>query len=98
MKTMRNLFVWIGLIVGFILNNLSRVVYLDTTSYIIGMVFVLGSLLYGCYLWTRIKNRHWLFMLWGLLSPIGLLGISLLKDKAEIEDKDRLPNLTSDAL
>jgi len=27
----------------------------------------------GCYIWTK---------LWGLLSPIGLLGISLLKDKS----------------
>ena len=38
--------------------------------------------LVGCYLWTSMKNRHWLFVLWGLLSPIGLLGIALLKDKS----------------
>lgn len=36
----------------------------------------------GCFIWTRLKNRHWAFMLWGLLSPIGLLGVSLLKDKS----------------
>ena len=39
----------------------------------------------GCYIWTRLKNRHWIFTLWGLLSPIGLLGISLLQDKSEIK-------------
>ena len=38
--------------------------------------------LWGCYLWTSMKNRHWLFVLWGLLSPIGLFGIALLKDKS----------------
>ena len=36
----------------------------------------------GCYIWTRLKNRHWAFMFWGLLSPIGLLGISLLNNKS----------------
>lgn len=36
----------------------------------------------GCYIWTRLKNRSWAFILWGLLTPIGLLGISLLKDKS----------------
>lgn len=42
----------------------------------------LGMSVYGCYLWTKIKNRHPAFMLWGLLTPIGLLGVSLLKDKS----------------
>ena len=37
----------------------------------------------GCYIWTRLKNRSWVFSLWGLLSPIGLLGISLLRDKTD---------------
>jgi hypothetical protein len=39
---------------------------------------------YGCYLWTKLKNRHPAFALWGILSPIGLLGISLLSDKSEV--------------
>lgn len=38
--------------------------------------------LIGCYQWTKLKNRHWAFMFWGLLAPIGLLGISLLHDKS----------------
>lgn len=44
---------------------------------IIGIILILT----GCYLWTKMKNRHWAFMFWGLLTPIGLLGISLLRDK-----------------
>ena len=44
-------------------------------------IFSLVLILYGCYYWVRWKNRHWAFTLWGLLSPIGLLGISLLKRK-----------------
>jgi len=40
-------------------------------------------LLNGCYIWTQIKNRHWAFMFWGLIAPIGLLGISLLKDNSD---------------
>ncbi len=38
--------------------------------------------LIGCYQWTKLKNRHWAFMFWGLLAPIGLLGIALLRDKS----------------
>ncbi len=42
-----------------------------------GLILVL----IGCYRWTKEKNRHWVFTLWGLLAPIGLLGIALLRDK-----------------
>jgi hypothetical protein len=48
----------------------------------IGIVLTIS----GCYLWTQLKNRHWIFCLWGILTPIGLLGISLLKDKSETPD------------
>lgn len=43
----------------------------------------LGLSLLGCYIWTKLKRRHWTYMFWGTLTPIGLLGISLLKDKNE---------------
>jgi hypothetical protein len=79
---MKNTFIWAGLILAFITNSFSRVVNIETAVYIFVMAIAFGAILYGCYMWTRIKNRHWLFMLWGLLSPIGLLGISLLKDKS----------------
>jgi hypothetical protein len=44
----------------------------------VGMVAVL----WGCFLWCQLKNRAWGFMFWGLLAPIGLLGIACLKDKS----------------
>jgi len=47
----------------------------------------LALVLWGCYMWTRLKGRHWAFMFWGLLAPIGLLGISLLKDKTKVLSK-----------
>ena len=74
---------------GLILILISRGIILATENLIaliIGLVvllFAFGLLLWGCYLWARLKNRHWAFMLWGLLSPIGLLGISLIRDKTE---------------
>ena len=45
----------------------------------------------GCYRWTKEKNRHWVFMLWGLIAPIGLLGIALLRDKTwdELAESNR---------
>jgi len=52
---------------------------------ILPFIVGLGLILWGCYLWTGLKNRHWAFMLWGLLSPIGLLGIALLADKSSEE-------------
>ena len=45
---------------------------------VVGVVVVL----LGCYLWATKKNRHWAFMFWGLLAPIGFLGIALLKNRA----------------
>jgi len=47
-------------------------------------LFVLAATftMIGCYIWTKLKNRHWAFTFWGLLTPIGLLGIALLKDKS----------------
>ncbi len=45
------------------------------------MVIGLVILPYGCFLWVKWKNRHWAFMLWCILAPIGLIGIVLLKAK-----------------
>ena len=71
----RTALIVIGLIISFI-SNLSGWWFLT----IIALILIL----IGCYQWTRLKNRHWAFMFWGILAPIGLLGISLLKDKSEV--------------
>lgn len=67
----------VGLAVTYLSYYYTKVHHRNLVS-LLGM----GLTLWGCYLWTSLKNRHWLFMMWGLLSPIGLLGIVFLKDKS----------------
>ena len=47
-------------------------------------LLAIASVMTGCYIWTRLKNRHWAFMFWGIAAPIGLLGISLIEDRTEL--------------
>jgi hypothetical protein len=93
----RTVLIWAGLILFWLLNfgvigygppydvTVGGWVYTyqdfqDYGYFLYVMAFALS--LSGCYIWTRLKNRHWAFSLWGLLTPIGLLGIALLKDKS----------------
>jgi hypothetical protein len=71
--------VWTGMIVARIGNFLPNEI-LSIVVLLIGTIITV----WGCYLWTQLKNRHWAFMFWGILAPIGLLGISLLKDKSNV--------------
>jgi len=48
-------------------------------------VLGLGLSLYGCYLWAKLKNRHWAWMFLGIITPIGLLPLALMKDRSEGE-------------
>jgi hypothetical protein len=78
----------VSILVGLTATYLS---YYHANAHSRGLLSVLGIglTLWGCYLWTSLKNRHWLFMMCGLLSPIGLLGIVFLRDKsADIKTKD----------
>ena len=79
--TWRTVLVVIGLIGAYAANYLG-----NDTAVIACAVIAIAFLLSGAYIWTRLKNRHWAFMLWSLLAPIGLLGISLLKDKSNKDD------------
>ena len=70
--------IWLGLVIGYA----SRFVAYFSFELALTMIPIgVGIVLWGCYIWTRLKNRHWAFMFCGILAPIGLLGISLLKDK-----------------
>jgi len=86
-KADRNGLIIIGLVMGFIVNRIT--LFVDNFIVLIILWILLtvsiGLVLWGCYIWTKIKNRHFAFMFWGLLSPIGLLGISLLKDKSKAD-------------
>lgn len=74
-----HVWVWIGCIIAYLGSRLGSL--LSPILEVILIVLGGGILLYGCFLWARWKHRHWAFMFWGILAPIGLLGISLLKDK-----------------
>jgi hypothetical protein len=64
-KGTRNFFIYTGIIAAFILNRLP----IDFALYIFLSIIALLFTLYGCLIWTRIKNRHCLFTLWGILAP-----------------------------
>jgi hypothetical protein len=68
------------IIIGVILAYTSR--FLPLILGLAVLILGIGFVLFGCYHWTKIKNRYWAYMFWGLLAPIRLLGISLLKDKS----------------
>ena len=89
---MKKTLLWVGtifiispfplpLVFGMYFDNLfnSQPVFtiLFLLMYLVGWVCVF----WGCYLWTKEKNRHWVYTLWGLLAPVGYLGIALLENK-----------------
>jgi len=78
MKTERTLTIVIGWIVAYFGSR-----FLPLPHSISTLLIGIGLTVWGCYLWTQIKNRHWAFMFWGIISPVGLLGISLLKNKSK---------------
>ena len=75
---------WLGAIVAFIGNRLIFVFDYWLVIVLIGFAIVM----IGCVLWTQRKHRHIAFALWGLLAPIGFLGIALLKDKSRVTDME----------
>lgn len=80
----RNSLILGGTVIGYV--DVITSYYRDTGDlYLILAIISLWLTLWGCYMWTNMKNRHRAFMLWGLFSPIGLLGIALLKDKSSAE-------------
>lgn len=68
---------WVGLIIMGVGSRMSSEYWLVIA--LIGLALTFA----GCVLWAKRKNRHWAFGFWGLLAPIGFLGVSLLKDRAK---------------
>jgi cyanate permease len=77
-SAIRPALLWFGAIV-IVMGNVAMEG--DYANGYIASVAGIAAALIGCYLWTREKNRAWEFALWGLLAPIGYLGIMFLKDK-----------------
>ena len=78
-STLRPVLLWAGAIFSVMGNVAVELGYAN--GYVATVVGIILALI-GCYLWTRDKNRAWGFALWGLLVPIGYLGIMFLKDKS----------------
>jgi hypothetical protein len=73
----RTKYVGIGLQLGFI--GLIVSIFIMPLLGILVTLVALTFILIGSYQWTREKDRHRVFMFWGLLAPIGLFGIVLLR-------------------
>ena len=54
------------------------------------LIITMPVILLGCYWWVTGKQRHWAYMLWGIIAPIGFLGICLLQNHSS-EQKGSLP-------
>ena len=87
-NALRPISLWVGAILTVI--GSAAVEFGNTNGYVASEVGIVVALI-GCYLWTREKNRAWGFALWGLLVPIGYLGIMFLKDKTTTEKRSSGP-------
>ncbi len=52
----------------------------------------LGLVLWGCYLWAKLKGRSGAWMLLGFLAPAGLIGLLILPVKALPDPASRPPS------
>lgn len=52
----------------------------------------LGLVLWGCYLWAKLKGRSAAWMLLGFLAPAGLMGLLILPVKAPSDKAPRPPS------
>ena len=66
--------------------------FLDNAVLIYSILVVATCMcVYGCYLWARLKGRHWVWMLFGLLAPAGFIALFLLRDKSHHEPPSLQP-------
>jgi uncharacterized membrane protein YfcA len=70
------------LVVGTAIGYLSFLPPQEAVAYSMLMVSLCMSV-YGCYLWARLKGRHWIWMIFGLLAPAGFLMLALLQDRSK---------------
>ena len=76
LKTNRTALVILGTLIGY------GAIFVAQPWLSLGLLAVgMGLTVYGCYLWAKLKGRGWAWMLFGLLSPIGLLVLAVLKQK-----------------
>jgi len=77
---------WLGVIIMYVTEYWLAYVF----DYWLAILMVgLAITIVGCALWAQRKCRHVAFALWGLLAPIGFLGIAFLKDKSQEAGRKR---------
>lgn len=90
-RTRRTVFVIVGFILYFIGAVMTRLAVTDE-AYLAGFfLWLIGAVLWfwGCYLWVKLKNRHWAFTFLGFLSLLGILIISSLDDRSGKATKEK---------
>jgi hypothetical protein len=70
------------LLVGTTIGYLSLLPEQAALAYSMLLVSICMSV-YGCYLWAKLKGRHWILMVFGLLAPAGFLALAILRDKSK---------------
>ena len=76
---------WLGTVIMYAVNYWLAYVF----DYWLAILMIgLAVTMVGCVLWTQRKRRHVAFALWGLLAPVGFLGIALLRDKSQDDRKE----------
>lgn len=75
-KRLRTALVIIGTLIGY-----GTILPAKEWQILVMLTVSLGLCVYGSYLWAKLKGRHWAWMLFGLLAPIGFLALALLKSK-----------------
>lgn len=75
-KTIAIAIAWVGAVIGWACN------FIDGAGVYIVFFIGLALAVVGCIFWAKTKGRDWAFGFWGILAPIGFLGVSLLKDKS----------------
>jgi len=70
------------LVVGTAIGYLSFMPSQLAIAYTMLVVSICMSV-YGCYLWAKLKGRHWIWMVFGLLAPAGFLALAILPNKRQ---------------
>jgi len=70
---------WLGVVVSYV-GTFTEIWFLSIFGFVVALI--------GTFFWAVSKKRHWAFGFWGILAPIGFLGVALLKDRNSEKTKD----------